>query len=110
MSRSLGGSLNAQIPNHFPKGTHRTANTSLSQCTSQTLTHNLCYTFARATRAVSVCPPAYYADLLCERGRCYRFTDLAENVASASSVSGEEDQGVWTRDVHPNLQDSTWYV
>jgi hypothetical protein len=26
----------------------------------QNLTHNLCYTFARATRSVSVCPPAYY--------------------------------------------------
>lgn len=37
----------------------------------QGITHNLCYLFGRATRAVSICPPAYYADILCERGRCY---------------------------------------
>ncbi|KAG0475514.1 hypothetical protein HPP92_015200 [Vanilla planifolia] len=30
----------------------------------QTLTNNLCYTYARCTRAVSVVPPAYYAHLL----------------------------------------------
>ncbi|KJK86218.1 hypothetical protein H633G_09939 [Metarhizium anisopliae BRIP 53284] len=27
------------------------------------LTHNMCYLFGRATKAVSLCPPAYYADL-----------------------------------------------
>lgn len=35
------------------------------------LTHAMCYTFGRATKAVSVCPPAYYADIACERARCY---------------------------------------
>ncbi|KAI9371084.1 putative RNA interference and gene silencing protein [Aspergillus egyptiacus] len=34
-------------------------------------THDLCYLFGRATRAVSTVPPAYYADLVCERARCY---------------------------------------
>lgn len=29
------------------------------------LTHRLCYLFGRATKAVSICPPAYYADLVC---------------------------------------------
>lgn len=37
----------------------------------QTLTHKMCYLFGRATKAVSVCPPAYYADLVCTRARCY---------------------------------------
>ena len=32
---------------------------------------SLCYLYGRATKAVSICPPAYYADILCERGRCY---------------------------------------
>ncbi|KAF5576968.1 eukaryotic translation initiation factor 2C 2 [Fusarium pseudocircinatum] len=27
------------------------------------ITHNMCYLFGRATKAVSLCPPAYYADL-----------------------------------------------
>ncbi|KAI1139351.1 Piwi-domain-containing protein [Hypoxylon sp. FL0543] len=35
------------------------------------LTHALSYTYGRATRAVSVCTPAYYADLVCDRARCY---------------------------------------
>ncbi|KAK0250310.1 hypothetical protein B0A54_15094 [Friedmanniomyces endolithicus] len=72
-------------------------------------THNLCYLFNRATKAVSIVPPAYYADLLCERGRAYLFSTLAENHGSESSVfnaSGNE----WTSGVHPNLAESTWYI
>ncbi|KAJ7856608.1 argonaute-like protein [Mycena leptocephala] len=37
----------------------------------QTLTNAVSYMFARATKAVSLVSPAYYADLACERGRCY---------------------------------------
>ena len=37
----------------------------------ETLTHNMCYLFGRATKAVSICPPAYYADIACERARRY---------------------------------------
>ena len=37
----------------------------------QDLTHKLCYTYQRSTTSVSYVPPAYYADHLCERGRCY---------------------------------------
>ncbi|EKM51081.1 uncharacterized protein PHACADRAFT_165707 [Phanerochaete carnosa HHB-10118-sp] len=35
----------------------------------QTGTNNASYMYARATKAVSLVPPAYYADLACERGR-----------------------------------------
>ncbi|WLF80358.1 hypothetical protein PVL30_004135 [Lodderomyces elongisporus] len=37
----------------------------------QRITYNLCHTFGRATKSVKVVPAAYYADLLCTRGRCY---------------------------------------
>ncbi|KAL5732173.1 argonaute 1B [Ranunculus cassubicifolius] len=37
----------------------------------QTLTYNLCYTYARCTRSVSIAPPAYYAHLAAFRARCY---------------------------------------
>ncbi|KAF1918354.1 ribonuclease H-like domain-containing protein [Ampelomyces quisqualis] len=35
------------------------------------LTHKLCYVYVRATMGVSYASPAYYADRLCDRGRCY---------------------------------------
>lgn len=34
-------------------------------------THNLSYMFGRATKAVRLCTPAYYADILCTRARAY---------------------------------------
>lgn len=37
----------------------------------QKVTYNLCNIFGRATKSVRVVPPAYYADLLCERATCY---------------------------------------
>ena len=39
--------------------------------TLEKITHHLCYLYGRATKAVSVCPPAYYAHLICLRARCY---------------------------------------
>ena len=72
----------------------------------QTATHNLCYNFGRATRAVSVCPPAYYADLICERGRAYLHDVLKEN-------KGDPESGVasnWQGPVHPRLQDKMFYL
>lgn len=70
----------------------------------QSLTHNLCYTFARATRSVSVCPPAYYADLLCERGRCY-LQGVLKGDGSANFSAGE-----WQRDVAPPLMETMYYL
>lgn len=35
------------------------------------LTYNLCHLWQRATKSVGLCPPAYYADVLCERARAY---------------------------------------
>lgn len=37
----------------------------------QEITHSLCYSFGRATKAVGIVTPTYYADLVCDRaGRC----------------------------------------
>lgn len=70
----------------------------------QNLTHNLCYTFARATRSVSICPPAYYADLLCERGRSYLHTVLKGDGAVTFSPSA------WQRDVATSLMETMYYL
>ncbi|POO02072.1 Exonuclease/helicase-like [Trema orientale] len=45
----------------------------------QSLTNNLCYTYARCTRSVSVVPPAYYAHLAAFRARFYMEPELQEN-------------------------------
>ncbi|XP_019192368.1 PREDICTED: protein argonaute PNH1-like [Ipomoea nil] len=45
----------------------------------QSLTNNLCYTYARCTRSVSVVPPAYYAHLAAYRARFYVDNDAHEN-------------------------------
>ncbi|KAF2737080.1 Piwi-domain-containing protein [Polyplosphaeria fusca] len=69
----------------------------------QKLTHNLCYTFARATRSVSVCPPAYYADLLCERGRSYLHTVLKGADAAFTTQ-------MWTGGVHERVAHTMFYL
>ncbi|XP_073046923.1 protein argonaute 10-like isoform X1 [Primulina eburnea] len=59
----------------------------------QSLTNNLCYTYARCTRSVSVVPPAYYAHLAAFRARFYMEPDAQDNVSQggkgARGVVGE---------------------
>ncbi|KAJ3410229.1 Eukaryotic translation initiation factor 2C [Chytridiales sp. JEL 0842] len=42
----------------------------------QQITYNSCYLYARASRAVSIVPPAYYAHLVAARARCYRIPGM----------------------------------
>ncbi|KAM0912486.1 hypothetical protein ACQ4PT_012766 [Festuca glaucescens] len=51
----------------------------------QSLTNNLCYTYARCTHSVSVVPPAYYAHLAAFRARYY--DEPLEGSDSTSVVS-----------------------
>ncbi|KAI9780847.1 MAG: hypothetical protein M1839_006474 [Geoglossum umbratile] len=77
------------------------------------LTHNMCYLFGRATKAVSVCPPAYYADLVCERARCYLsgvFDATPMATPAASVVGGEREVDPGDVVIHGNLRDSMFYI
>lgn len=70
------------------------------------LTHDMCYLFGRATKAVSICPPAYYTDLVCTRARVHNshlFDDVSD---TASTVSGAAELTRAT----PGLQDSMYYI
>jgi len=79
------------------------------------LTHNMCYLFGRATKAVSRCPPAYYADLVCARARTYLshlFDPTHEDAETETTVSGASGKtpnfsGV---DIHPNVKDVMFYI
>lgn len=83
------------------------------------VTQALCYTFGRATRAVSVCTPAYYADLACERARRYfdfLYAPAAHGIApdGATEANARPDRisVAAGRDVpiHANLKDSMFYI
>lgn len=66
----------------------------------QDLTHKLCYTYQRSTTSVSYIPPAYYADRLCERGRCYlrTFFDCADELEELFESKVKEEIGnAWAR-------------
>lgn len=76
-------------------------------------THNLCYLFGRATKSVSVCPPAYYADLLCERGRCYihgLLTDGSTVGQETPEANFKRALQIWGNGVAPALRDSMFYI
>ena len=49
--------------------------------------NSLCYSYTRATRAVSLVPPAYYADLLCEKARALVWGEVSD---TSTIVSGEQ--------------------
>ena len=84
----------------------------------QTLTNNISYMFARATKAVSLVSPAYYADLACERGRCYLHSllqGISDSGATATSEGGDaevyrEGERMWRNGVSGKLMDTMFYL
>jgi eukaryotic translation initiation factor 2C len=77
------------------------------------LTHNMCHLFGRATKAVSLCPPAYYADLLCTRLRCYLADQFDPNDSSAtqSIASGSGPTAhPQNLDIAPGIRESMFYI
>jgi len=77
------------------------------------LAHNMCYLFGRATKAVSRCPPAHYADPVCARARSYLshlFDPSHEDdeiTVSGSSGRVPNFSGV---DIHPDVKDVMFYI
>ncbi|KAJ3897105.1 hypothetical protein F5879DRAFT_814218, partial [Lentinula edodes] len=53
-------------------------------------THDSTYLYAKGTTAVSLMPPAYYADLACEREHCYLNNFLVDDRSSTAGVSGRD--------------------
>ncbi|KAI0850636.1 Piwi-domain-containing protein [Daldinia vernicosa] len=71
----------------------------------ETFTHSLCYIFGRSTGPVSICTPAYYADIACDRARCYVAAGTTHAAASQAQIPGSE--GLL---LHPNMKDSMFYI
>ncbi|PTB68912.1 Piwi-domain-containing protein [Trichoderma citrinoviride] len=84
------------------------------------LTHELCYLYGRATKAVSICPPAYYADIVCERARAHRPDKFEERDSDGkpggrTDKAGSEDPNKpkyrkIPSEVHERLRNSMYYI
>lgn len=80
------------------------------------ITHSMCYLFGRATKAVSVCPPAYYADIVCERARCYlsglfeMSTPGATPTPSIQGGGGAADARAEDVLIHEKLRNTMFYI
>ncbi|QSZ31783.1 hypothetical protein DSL72_001352 [Monilinia vaccinii-corymbosi] len=58
------------------------------------LTHSTCRLFKRAIKAISLCPPVYYADLLCSSMKAY----LADHDAPTGHTTPEPGaEPAWLR-------------
>ncbi|KAI0096732.1 ribonuclease H-like domain-containing protein [Nemania sp. FL0031] len=74
------------------------------------LTYEMCHLFGRATKAVSICPPAYYADILCTRARVY-LSDMLETSDNQSVRSSTTtNTNIPSIAVHENIQNSMFYI
>ncbi|PIL34461.1 Argonaute [Ganoderma sinense ZZ0214-1] len=93
--------------------------------TIQQGTHTASYLYARATKAVSLVPAAYYADIACERGREYlnvlinvgddRASQAARSNTTADREALKEETyqnavRLWGNGVHRDLKDTMFYI
>ncbi|KAF7968003.1 hypothetical protein HWV62_32204 [Athelia sp. TMB] len=83
----------------------------------QGLTNAVSYMFARATKAVSLASPAYYADLCCERGRCYLHA-LLQGASQGNTTTASNEEAImqqaaamWHNGVGGrNLKETMYYL
>ncbi|TFY74526.1 hypothetical protein EWM64_g9487 [Hericium alpestre] len=92
--------------------------------------HTTSYLYARATKAVSLIPAAYYADVVCEQARywIHGFLNQGSDTASSSGASASGTAGgraareaaeqrtyaaaqrMWGNGLHQNLKDTMFYL
>ncbi|EMR69397.1 putative eukaryotic translation initiation factor 2c 3 protein [Eutypa lata UCREL1] len=68
------------------------------------LTHDMSYSYGRATKAVSICPPVYYADLVCTRAKLH----YEEHKIRPSPQAGAADYDPLK--IHANVADRMYYI
>ncbi|KAJ1385501.1 Ribonuclease H-like superfamily [Sesbania bispinosa] len=75
----------------------------------QILTNNLCYTYARCTRSVSIVPPAYYAHLAAFRARYYIEGETSEAGSASGSGSRNTNVDVTLPSIKENVKEVMFY-
>ncbi len=78
-------------------------------------TNSVSYLWARATKSVSLIPPAYWADRACERARQYLHEILPPARNSREANMNPEQirrraEELWGNGVHANLKDTMFYL
>lgn len=81
---------------------------------------NLSHLFCRATKSVSVCPPAKMAGLACDRGRVYlqSIMDTTSDAATESAAGVKESpkevfdraSRLWGNGIHRDLNHIMFYI
>ncbi|KAH6776277.1 hypothetical protein C2S52_013838 [Perilla frutescens var. hirtella] len=75
----------------------------------QKLIYDMCFTFVRCTKPVSLVPPVYYADLVAYRGRMFQEVAMeADSRRSTSSSTPSFDQSFYS--LHPDLENMMFFV
>jgi len=69
--------------------------------------HAMAYVFNRATKAISIVPGAYTADLVAERGRDYLYRTFNE---SSKRQAFNSTTALWNNGVHSRLKDLMFYI
>ncbi|XP_034698816.1 protein argonaute 2-like [Vitis riparia] len=104
------GTLGTSKPTHYHvlHDEHRFSSDQI-----QKLIYNLCFTFARCTKPVSLVPPVYYADLAAYRGRLYYDAIVAE-VGASAATSSSSSAGAWLNDglyrLHGALENMMFFI
>ncbi|KAE8725840.1 Protein argonaute 2 [Hibiscus syriacus] len=86
----------------------------------QKLIYDMCFTFARCTKPVSLVPPVYYADLVAYRGRLYyqamieRKSPLTSSTSSSSLTSSSSMSSAalfqdWFK-LHADLENMMFFI
>ncbi|KAJ0119467.1 hypothetical protein J7T55_013669 [Diaporthe amygdali] len=78
-------------------------------------TNQMSHLFGRATKAVSVCTPAYYADILCTRARAYKaaLDDANTRFVVEKSIANEKEDvraRVLAGEIHPDMKNSMYWI
>lgn len=74
----------------------------------QKLIYDMCFTYVRCTKPVSLVPPVYYADLVAYRGRMFQEVVMETQFAKSSSSGASFDQSFYS--LHPDLQNIMFFV